>query len=128
MLLCAAWCCLVLPAECAFLTTGQAVVADVFPPAFRGMALGIFMMSVVSNSPATSMIAQDSLGRRHRQGSQVSHNCFTVVVAFSALGAAALKVYCAPSPDALRWTDTLLQSRLFLFVSACSCLALLWHR
>uniref|UniRef100_A0A383VVY5 Major facilitator superfamily (MFS) profile domain-containing protein n=1 Tax=Tetradesmus obliquus TaxID=3088 RepID=A0A383VVY5_TETOB len=35
-------------AECAYLTNGQAVVADIFAPAQRGQALGVFMLSLVS--------------------------------------------------------------------------------
>ncbi|WIA23200.1 hypothetical protein OEZ86_010089 [Tetradesmus obliquus] len=34
-------------AECAYLTNGQAVVADIFAPAQRGQALGVFMLSLL---------------------------------------------------------------------------------
>lgn len=44
---------LLLLVECSVLTTGQAVIADVFQPAIRGAALGLFMQAVVSE-PAHS--------------------------------------------------------------------------
>jgi hypothetical protein len=37
------------PAECSFLTTGQAVIADIFPPAVRGTMMGAHLLAVVSN-------------------------------------------------------------------------------
>lgn len=40
------YCC---AAECSFLTTGQAVIADVFPPAVRGTMMGVHMLAVVSD-------------------------------------------------------------------------------
>eukprot|EP00878_Enallax_costatus_P014863 GHUV01015558.1.p1 GENE.GHUV01015558.1~~GHUV01015558.1.p1 ORF type:complete len:334 (+),score=75.71 GHUV01015558.1:1087-2088(+) len=43
-------------AQCSFLTTGQAVVADVFPPAVRGSAFGIFMLSVLVGPVVAPMI------------------------------------------------------------------------